>query len=64
MKIIFNGELCDLVGFSVQDVLYEIGLVEVCVVMVLNGFFLFLVQCDRVLSDGDVLEVVLLMQGG
>ena len=60
-----NGEPRPLEGKTLKEVLEEIG-VELKVVAVLlnEEAFLGLEVPDRPLRDGDVVEVVALMQGG
>ncbi len=65
MKITLNGEIRDLTGPSVQDVLTEIGLGAARVATALNGNFLpAATRAATTLKDGDALEVVAPMQGG
>lgn len=65
MKITLNGEIRDLTGPSVQDVLTEIGLGAARVATALNGNFLpTATRATATLKDGDALEVVAPMQGG
>ncbi len=65
MKITLNGEIRDLTGPSVQDVLTEIGLGAARVATALNGNFLpAATRATATLKDGDALEVVAPMQGG
>ncbi|KGJ04389.1 sulfur carrier protein [Paracoccus halophilus] len=65
MKITLNGEIRDLTGPSVQDVLAEIGLGAARVATALNGEFLpAAIRPSATLKDGDALEVVAPMQGG
>lgn len=64
MKITLNGETRDVTGPTVHEVLAEIGLGEARVATALNGSFLPSGLRDRVMQDGDALEVVAPMQGG
>lgn len=65
MKITLNGEVRQLDGPSVQDVLAQINLAEARVATALNGDFLPAAsRASTVLKDGDALEVVAPMQGG
>ena len=65
MKITLNGEIRDLTGPSVQDLLTEIGLGAARVATALNGNFLpAATRATATLKDGDALEVVAPMQGG
>ena len=65
MKITLNGEVRDLDGPSVTDVLEQIGLGTARVATALNGNFLpASARGGTTLNDGDALEVVAPMQGG
>ncbi|SDE83352.1 sulfur carrier protein [Thermus arciformis] len=60
-----NGEPKPLEGKTLKEVLEELGVELKGVAVLLNGeAFLGLEAPDRPLRDGDVVEVVALMQGG
>lgn len=64
MKITLNGEPRELAGPTVSDALVQIGLGDARVATALNGAFLPAASRQRLLTDGDALEVVAPMQGG
>jgi sulfur carrier protein len=65
MKITLNGEVRELAGPTVTDVLMQIGLGTAKVATALNGAFLPAgTRATTNLKDGDALEVVAPMQGG
>ena len=65
MKITLNGEVRELAGPTVTEVLMQIGLGTAKVATALNGAFLPAgTRATTNLKDGDALEVVAPMQGG
>lgn len=65
MKIEVNGELREVSGATVAEVLAELGWTNTRVATALNGDFLPKATRDTAqLTDGDRLEVLAPMQGG
>ena len=65
MRIEVNGEVRDVMSSTLEAALDELGFGEAAVATALNGAFVpASMRCDRLLRDGDRLEVLAPMQGG
>lgn len=65
MKIICNGQACDVAGTTLAIVLNELGFAEAVVATAVNGAFVPATARHLAsLKSGDAIEVLAPMQGG
>ena len=65
MKIVFNGEPCEVKAATLPEILEELGFGGAKIATALNGEFVpIAAREDTAVGEGDHLEVVAPMQGG
>jgi sulfur carrier protein len=66
MKLILNGEACDMeAGGTISDLLASLQLTEKMVLVELNGQAVYRVEFRSAsLADGDIVEIVRMVGGG
>ena len=65
MRIVLNGDAFEVAAASLDQVLSELGYADSSIATAVNGTFIPKARrCDKVLRDGDRIEVVAPMQGG
>ncbi|MGO1079303.1 sulfur carrier protein ThiS [Inquilinus sp. CA228] len=65
MKIILNGEPCEVDGRTIKTALDECGYGDAAVATALNGEFVPKdLRSETAVTEGDLLEVLAPMQGG
>lgn len=65
MKITLNGDACEVAAANLDQALRELGYVDASVATAVNGTFIPKAQRrEKLLDDGDRIEVVAPMQGG
>ena len=65
MKITLNGDAREIAAANLDQALSELGYTQSGIATAVNGTFIPKAQrCDKLLDDGDRIEVVAPMQGG
>lgn len=65
MKIVLNGDACEIVATRLDQALIELGYANASIATAVNGTFIPKSQRgDQPLGDGDRVEIVAPMQGG